>query len=216
MGAKTAIVLGKGRLALQVASWFKESPEFELLLVVPNQPESSWEPSLAVWAVQHGVEAVAAGRVEDIAGVSEEGWRVDVAVSVTYNRILKSWFLERLGHALNIHNGLLPQYRGVNPINWALKNGDLEHGVTIHEMTPGIDEGPIWGEAPFAIDPATDEVIDVYERCLDHGWELFQDVMQKLKTGTPKPQDPGLARYYSKRDFDSLGERRFFTRAQSV
>ncbi|HLF72029.1 MAG TPA: formyltransferase family protein, partial [Dehalococcoidia bacterium] len=176
----------------------------------------TWTVSLRDWAVERGVEAVASGRVEDTPGAREPGWSVDLVVSVTYNRILKEAFLRRAGKALNIHNGSLPQYRGVNPINWALKNGECRHGVTIHEMTPGIDDGPIVAQRLFAIDPAVDEVIDVYERCLDQGWELFQETMPRLWQIEPQPQDESLARYYSAADFERLGERRFFTRAESA
>jgi methionyl-tRNA formyltransferase len=135
---------------------------------------------------------------------------------VTYNRILRPEFLQRAGKAVNIHNGPLPQYRGVNPINWALKNGECRHGVTIHEMTPGIDDGPVLAQRLFPIDPALDEVIDVYQRCLDHGWQLFQELMPRLWQTKARPQDESLASYYSARDFEKLGERRFFTRAESV
>lgn len=45
--------------------------------------------------------------------------------------------------AINIHGALLPQYRGANPTQWAILNGEFETGATLHVMTSGIDEGPI-------------------------------------------------------------------------
>jgi methionyl-tRNA formyltransferase len=50
--------------------------------------------------------------------------------------------LARLG-GINIHAALLPKYRGCNPIQWAIINGERHAGVTLHEMTSGLDEGPI-------------------------------------------------------------------------
>ncbi|MDT0675954.1 formyltransferase family protein [Autumnicola musiva] len=48
---------------------------------------------------------------------------------------------------LNIHLSALPKYRGRHPLHWALINGEDKIGITIHEMTPGFDEGPIcWQE----------------------------------------------------------------------
>ena len=35
------------------------------------------------------------------------------------------------------------QNRGCNPIQWAIINGENKIGVTMHEITSGIDEGPI-------------------------------------------------------------------------
>jgi len=45
--------------------------------------------------------------------------------------------------AINIHGALLPQYRGANPTQWAILNGETETGVTLHVMNSGVDEGPI-------------------------------------------------------------------------
>lgn len=43
---------------------------------------------------------------------------------------------------LNKHAGLLPAYRGVFPVFWAMANGD-EIGVTIHKVSRRIDDGEI-------------------------------------------------------------------------
>ena len=136
------VVLGKGTLAIRVADWFRRSEAYELRTVVPVVPEPAWTDSLLGWSEAAGVEHVPSGDYRDLA--SEEGdWATDLAVSVFYDRILPDWFIRRCGRILNIHNGPLPRYRGVSPINWALKNEERLHGVTIHEITPGIDDGPI-------------------------------------------------------------------------
>ena len=48
----------------------------------------------------------------------------------------------RLG-SVNIHPSLLPKYRGIHPISWALINGEKRTGVTVHVIDDGIDTGPI-------------------------------------------------------------------------
>jgi hypothetical protein len=45
---------------------------------------------------------------------------------------------------LNLHTGLLPEYRGVKSEFWTLYNGDYSRtGWTLHYMTPRLDEGQI-------------------------------------------------------------------------
>ncbi len=57
--------------------------------------------------------------------------------------ILKSDVIQTIKVAvLNAHPGLLPKYRGVDVISWALLNGD-PIGVTIHRVDAGIDTGNI-------------------------------------------------------------------------
>ena len=44
---------------------------------------------------------------------------------------------------VNIHPSLLPKYKGLNTHQRALDNGDKEHGVSIHFVTPELDGGPV-------------------------------------------------------------------------
>ena len=44
---------------------------------------------------------------------------------------------------LNVHLAPLPRYRGRHPMHWALINGEVEFGVSIHRMTPEIDAGEL-------------------------------------------------------------------------
>jgi methionyl-tRNA formyltransferase len=213
---RRVIVLGKGILAQKVAAWFLESPNYSLELIVPNVLDSAWQPSLRSWAEEHHVPCVMSGHVKDIEGIEREGWSIDLAVSVNYDKIIKDWCIRKCGRIINIHNSPLPKYRGMNPINWSLKNGEREHGITIHNITPDIDAGEIVSQALFPINPKVDEVIDVYERCLNLGWKLFKETMPALWTIKPQAQDHAKATYYRTMDARELGERRSFTRAEST
>lgn len=67
----------------------------------------------------------------------------DVVIAIATS-ILKEETLciPRLGF-INIHPGVLPQYRGVGNF-WAVINKDYENvGCTVHWMTPAIDKGKI-------------------------------------------------------------------------
>ena len=210
---RRAVVLGKGTLAIRVADWFWRSSAYDLVGVVPVVPEPSWTDSLVNWAETMDVPYVPSGDYADLEGVRERESRIDLAFSVFYDRIIRECFIARCERILNLHNGPLPRYRGVSPINWALKNGERKHGVTIHEITPEIDGGPIVGQVEYSVYPEIDEVEDVYRRALAYGWSLFEQTMPLLDRITPQLQDEALATYYSAAENDQLGDRRGFTRA---
>ena len=210
------VLLGKGSLAIRIADWFATHPDYELRLVVPVIPEPTWTASLSEWARTHGVPVVASGHYKDIPGAASEQWRTDLAFSVFYDKIIKEWFITRCARILNLHNGPLPKYRGVSPINWALKNREDLHGVTIHEITPGIDDGPIYGQLLYSIYPDIDEVRDVYARAMEYGWTLFTQTMPLLDRIPLRPQDHAQATYYNLARNAELGERRSFTREESL
>jgi methionyl-tRNA formyltransferase len=70
--------------------------------------------------------------------------RADLAVVAAYGLILPKAILDAptLG-CINLHASLLPRWRGAAPIQRALLAGDPETGVTIFQMEPSLDTGPI-------------------------------------------------------------------------
>jgi methionyl-tRNA formyltransferase len=105
----------------------------------------------------------------------------------------------------------LPKYRGVNPINWALKNGENKHGVTLHLIDEGIDTGPIVDQEIFNINQEM-EVIDVYNLCIENGKKLIDNNLMELDVISAVSQSIDNISYYSKKDYDLLGDRKEFRR----
>ncbi len=60
--------------------------------------------------------------------------------------------LPRLG-AFNVHYSLLPKYRGIAPLFWQIKNGDVNGGITIHKMDSSFDTGPVVAQLPVEMIP---------------------------------------------------------------
>jgi len=72
------------------------------------------------------------------------GKRPDLLVVVAFGQILPASVLGFARHgAINVHASLLPRWRGAAPIARALLAGDDETGVSIMQMTRGLDTGPV-------------------------------------------------------------------------
>ncbi len=68
----------------------------------------------------------------------------DCIVLAGFMRILTPEFVNTFsGKLLNIHPSLLPKYKGLNTHQRAIDNGDQEHGVSVHFVTPELDGGPV-------------------------------------------------------------------------
>ena len=84
--------------------------------------------------------------VENFNGIESEkmleGLRPDIII-LAGTRIIKPNIIKipSVG-IINAHPGLLPKYRGVDVIPWAILNGD-EPGVTLHFVDKGVDTGRI-------------------------------------------------------------------------
>ena len=210
--SKKIILLGRGDLAIRIANWFVKSENFELIKIVPVIPESTWMDSLLEWAKKNKISYVTSGDYNDIDNVHDPDWKIDLVFSCFYDKIIKQWFIDKCENILNLHHAPLPRYRGILPINWSLKNKEKKHGVTIHEITQGIDDGPIISQVDYSIYESFDEVEDVYKRATEYAWTLFQQTMPILYKIKPIPQDDSISSYYSKEDSNLLGDRFSYNR----
>ena len=53
---------------------------------------------------------------------------------------------------INFHFGLMPDYRGADPIFWQIHNREKKCGLVVHRMTEVVDHGPIvWKEEVEAV-----------------------------------------------------------------
>ena len=209
------VLLGNGEVAVRIGDWLLQRDDYELTCVVPTVPETSASDSLIRWCSVRGIPLVESGHFGDIPGIDAGGPVADLALCVGYEEPLTPQLVAKVGRCLNLHNGALPRYRGDSPINWALKNGERMHGVTLHEVTPVQNAGPIVGQVTFPIYPECDEVIDVSGRVIEYGYTLLAQTLPILDRITPTAQDESQSSFYGVDDRDALGERREFTREQS-
>ena len=110
------------------------------------------------------------------------GLRADLVVVGAYGLILPKTILEtpRLG-CINLHASLLPRWRGAAPIQRALLAGDRETGVTVIQMEPSLDTGPILAQEPVRVDPVDDEA-ELHERIKVVERRLLVEVVAAVAT----------------------------------
>jgi len=110
--------------------------------------------SLKSVARKHGIPLLAIDKVNTRSfrdQLRESG--IDLVVSTSCPQILGNKTLNTppLG-CLNVHYGLLPEYRGMYPSFWVLANGETETGVTVHYMVRQVDAGEIVAQTKVGID----------------------------------------------------------------
>ncbi len=100
------------------------------------------------------------------------------------SRILKDHIIDipPMG-VLNAHPGVLPAYRGVDVVPWAVLNGD-PLGVTVHYVDSGIDTGPSVAQRLFHIEPG-DTVAALQARSDQLAGQLMAEVVAQLAHGEP-------------------------------
>ena len=89
--------------------------------------------------------------IEAIEFIKEK--KPEVLVCAHFNQLIKApvFAIEKVKF-VNIHPSLLPKYKGVDPVFYALKNNVNEIGVTLHKMDESFDTGEILLQSLMKVD----------------------------------------------------------------
>jgi len=116
-------------------------------------------------------------------GVLEE-LQPDLVISIRYRRILReeAIAIPRLG-VINLHSGILPDYRGVMATFWAMLAGEKEIGTTLHWIVDsGIDTGPVISSRRKATRPDCSYLANVLGLYFD-GCRMIEDAVRAMADG---------------------------------
>ncbi len=174
-----------------------EDPRFDLVGVVtqPDRPAGRGRtltaPAVKQAAQRHAISVFQPETLRSSEAVQQlEAWMPDVIVVVAFGQILRSEVLDLPpSGCINVHASLLPRWRGAAPIQYAIRAGDSETGITIMKMDQGLDSGPIIFQEAVPI--AADETGEtLHDKLADLGAKLLPDTLDGYLRGTliPTPQ----------------------------
>ena len=154
-------------------------------------------------ALRHGLSLLQPERPRgDVFLAALRHWQPEIGVVVAYGHILRPDVLALPSRGMiNVHASLLPRLRGAAPINWAIRQGHPETGITIMRMEPGMDTGPILHRIATPIEP-TDTAGTLTRRLASLGADALVESLALLQMGqlVPVPQDETQATYAPKID----------------
>ncbi len=135
----------------------------------------------------HKIELFQPERLRIAAAEILEKTQPDLIVVAAYGQILPKVMIDYPKYGcLNIHGSLLPNYRGAVPIEMALLTGDKVTGVSVLQMTPGLDDGPVWAESALAIRPE-DDASSLRQSLARIGADLLLKVIDQLDDSNSQP-----------------------------
>jgi methionyl-tRNA formyltransferase len=95
---------------------------------------------------------------------------------------------------INLHGSLLPKYRGADPVQWAVANGEKVTGVTTMRIDEGLDTGDMLLAQVVPIGHE-ETAVDVFATLSAFGAQLMVKTLHHLACGTliPEKQDHSQA-----------------------
>ena len=153
-------------------------------------------PPVKQLAVEHGLPVYQPRTLRD--GSSDDLIKElapDIIVVVAYGCIIPPQLLHVAKYGcINLHESMLPKYRGSAPIQWAVLNGDTGTGVTIMQLDEGLDTGDILMVEPVAIDPEETSG-SLFDRVSAVGARTLVTALEKIEARefVPQKQDDAAA-----------------------
>lgn len=196
------IFLGTPDFAVPVLQALVDHPAFEVAGVVtqPDRPAGRGReisaPPVKQRALALNLPVFQPEKLRGPEAVDQLGaWSPDVLVVAAFGQILRQPILDLAPYgSINVHASLLPRWRGAAPIQYAIRAGDRETGITIMKMDPGLDTGPIILQRATPIAP--DETgASLHDKLAALGAEILPDALTSYLAGelVPRPQpDEGI------------------------
>jgi methionyl-tRNA formyltransferase len=106
---------------------------------------------------------------------------------------------------VNSHFSLLPEWRGADPITFALLSGQKQTGVSLMLITAGMDEGPLLAQATYNI-PAGQTTPELTEDLIDLSNQTLRTILPEYLSGNlqvvEQMGEPSYSRKLTKADGD--------------
>jgi methionyl-tRNA formyltransferase len=197
-----SVFMGSPEFALPALESLESQTQIVGVVTQPDRPagrgREMTRPPIKILAEKLGLPLIQPATLRTPEALDQlRAWHPDIIVVTAFGQILRPEVLSlpRYG-CVNLHASLLPQHRGASPIAAAILAGDLETGVTLMKMDPGLDTGPVLGARRLSIqDSDTSESLGQKLSLL--AAETLTEFLPVYLRGeiTPRPQDESRATY---------------------
>ena len=192
------VFFGTPAIALKSLEYLYNSDRINVLAVVtqPDKPAGRGHKiSMSVlkqFALAHKLPVFQPKSIKKELEIQEELKKLnpDFFVTFAFGQILSQEVLDIPKYeTINLHASLLPRYRGANPIQRAIINGDKETGICTMITELGLDCGDVCLREKIEI-PDDMTCVDLFEKISADSPELLEHTLVGLvdKTITPEKQ----------------------------
>lgn len=181
----TTVFFGSGPVALKSLELLSESFSIEAIITKPATKDRMQQsfPGTPVYVV--------ANRAELDQLIAQQSFTSLFGILIDFGIIISQSVINsfRLG-IINSHFSLLPEWRGADPITFAILSGQAQTGVSLMLVTKGMDEGPLLAQAPCDI-PQGATTPGLTEELIGISDVLIKNIVPAYVNGSvvPAPQE---------------------------
>ncbi len=190
------VFFGTPDIGLKSLDYLNNSDNIEVLAVVtqPDKPAGRGHKLQASpikkYALEHNIPVFQPKSIRKEPDIQEELKKLepDFFVTFAFGQILSQEVLDIPKYeTINLHASLLPKYRGANPIQRAIINGDKETGICTMITELGLDCGDICQKLVIPISDSMN-CEQLWEEIGEKSPQMIEQTLIELKNGTLKPE----------------------------
>ena len=192
----------------QIATFTRKNLNIDLPLVISDhkQIKNTWRLSLKEFCEAQNIPFTYNTNINTPKCIEKiKSLRPDLILSLQPHSIIKKDLISIPKYGvINLHNAPLPLLRGCDPFSWAIHDGLLYMGVTLHRiLDAGIDNGPIIEQKFWEITEKC-TAWDLYQKSISQGKALLKESIPKVlnKNTNEIKQNERYVTYHSKGQFD--------------
>ncbi|MBR1425353.1 methionyl-tRNA formyltransferase [bacterium] len=190
------IFFGTPDIGLKSLEYLYDSGKIEVLAVVtqPDKPAGRGHKiqisPIKKFALEKGLPVFQPKSLRKEPDIQSELKKLepDFFVTFAFGQILSQDVLDIPKYeTINLHASLLPKYRGANPIQRAIINGDKETGICTMITELGLDCGDICQKLVIPISE-TMNCEELWNEIAEKSPQMIEQTLINLKNGTLKPE----------------------------
>lgn len=189
------VFFGTPKIALKSLEYLYNSDKINVLAVVtqPDKPSGRGHKitmsPIKEFALEHDLPVFQPKSIrkseETIAEL--KALKPDFFVTFAFGQILSQEVLDIPKYeTINLHASLLPRYRGANPIQRAIINGDKQTGICTMITELGLDCGDVCKKEIIDITDTT-TCVDLFDEISEKSPQLLEETLVGIVNGTIEP-----------------------------
>jgi methionyl-tRNA formyltransferase len=129
--------------------------------------------------------------------------RPSIGLSFGCLQIFGKKLLSVFDQAVNYHNGLLPEYKGLGATRWSIFHGEPQSGFTFHLMNERIDDGDILIQGAVPLAPNANPLEVEFRKTLKAA-NYVEDVINRSREPDAGRPQRGTVSYFGKKELKNI------------
>ena len=175
------VFFGSGPVAAESLRLLARDFEVESVVTKPRPPHHRGDVPVLSAAEELGLRISTVANKNELNDLFEtKPFKSRVGVLVDFGIIISQQVIDYFPLGIvNSHFSILPEWRGADPITFAILSGQEQTGVSIMLLVEAMDEGPLLGYGEYDLSPKnttpelTDHLIKLSDALLKHDLPLY-------------------------------------------